>query len=577
MSKTQKLKFIISINILLISLSLNLFSQNFQWAKTYDSSKYSVILDIDVDTEGNIYSTGFFNGYVDFDPALETYNYLFCDTSEGDIFISKLDSNGIFQWVISFGSQFSYGEHANSIKVDSNGDIIVTGIFYDTVDFDPSENVYNMTSLGYPNTFICKYDSNGNFIWGKQLEASSSSSIEGKEIFINNSFIYAIGSFNGNVNFDAGVSNYTLSSYGDQNDIFFLKLDLSGNFIWAKKIGNSGEDFGTSIFVDNNNDVYITGGFWGNVDFDPSSSVYYLNSAGYNDIFVAKYDDLGDFIYAKGFSGALYADSGESIKVDLNGNIYLTGTFRDTVDFGTSGNQFNLTSNGENDIFISKFNSNFDLIWAKNIGGISYDTTTSLSINEQTNTIYITGSFEDTVDFDPSNLVYNLSSNGGYDAFVAKFDMDANFIWAGSFGGNQPSNDGFNDVGYSIIYKNNNIYFGGSFEGNVDFDITSNNFNYTNISGYKNAYVCKYEETILNISEETILPLLYPNPFENNINVILYKPSLIVIYDILGKEVFRKSAINSCDINLSSLKKGYYIINVKNNNSTYRLKLFKSK
>lgn len=575
MSKTQKLKFIISVYILL--LSLNLFSQNFQWAKTYDSSEYSVILDIDVDTEGNLYSTGFFNGYVDFDPALETYNYLFCDTSEGDIFISKLNSNGDFQWVISLGSQFSYGEYANSIKVDSNGDIIVTGIFYDTVDFDPSENIYNMTSLGYPNTFICKYDTDGNFIWGKQFEASSSSSIAGKELFINDSNIYLVGSFNGTVNFDAEVSNFSLTSYGDTSDIFFCKLDLLGNFIWAKKIGNSGGDFGNSIFVDNNNYLYITGGFWGNVDFDPNSSVYYLNSAGYNDIFLAKYDDLGNFIYAKSLPGVLYADSGNSIKVDLNGNIYLTGTFRDTVDFGTSGNQFNLTSNGENDIFISKFNSNFDLIWAKNIGGISYDSATSLSINNQTNSIYITGLFEDVVDFDPSNMSHNLNSNGGYDFFVAKFDMDSNFIWAGSFGGNQPTNYGLNDVGYSIVSKFNNIYFGGSFEGTVDFDITPNNFNYTNISGYKNAFICKYEEPVLNISEETTSPLLYPNPFENNINVILNKPSLIIIYNLLGKEVFRKSAINSCDINLSSLKNGYYIINVKDNNSTYRLKLFKSK
>ena len=199
-------------------------------------------------------------------------------------------------------------------------------------------------------------------------------------------------------------------------DVFVLKLDVNGNYLWAKSFGGSTNDSGQSVAVDDQGSVYVTGDFGETVDFD----IVELTSNGEYDVFVLKLDVNGDCLWAKSFGSSDY-DKGSSITTDNQRNIYITGEFRGTVDFGSIDNTTEFTSNGAQDIFVLKLDGNGDYLWAKSFGGSSTDVGSSITIDNEGDS-YITGLFSRTVDFDSSTSTTELTSNGTYDMFILKLN-----------------------------------------------------------------------------------------------------------------------------------------------------------
>jgi len=319
---------------------------DFMWAKRMGGIIGDEARSITVDAGGNIYTTGRFEGTVDFDPGSGVFEL----TSAGilwNIFISKLDSNGDFVWAkrMSGGSGDGY-----SIATDVGGNVYTTGQFGGTVDFDPGSGVFNLPSAGGFDVFISKLDTDGNFLWAKSMEGTG----EGLGIAIDaDGNVYTTGGFQETVDFDPGVDTYNLSSNVIQ-DVFVSKLDTDGNFIWAKNMGGSDITNGSSITADNAGNVYTTGYFSGISDFDPGLGVSNLTSAGSFDIFISKLNKDGDFVWAKRI-GATGNDPGWSISIDAIGNVYTAGGFQGTVDFDAGVATNNLISNGGQDIFIAKY------------------------------------------------------------------------------------------------------------------------------------------------------------------------------------------------------------------------------
>jgi hypothetical protein len=263
-------------------------SGNFIWAKSFGGSLDFGSSDdygtsITVDASGNVYTTGYFENTVDFDPGAGTANF----TSVGlfhDIFVQKLDASGNFIWAKSFGD--SLYETGTSITVDASGNIYTTGHFTETVDFDPGEGTANFTSEGARDVYVQKLDASGNFIWAKSFGGSSDDF--GNTITLDASGnVYTTGYFQVTADFDPGAGTVNLTSAGSW-DIFVQKLDASGNFIWAKSFGSSNTDEGASITLDASGNVYTTGYFYGTVDFDPGAGTANLTSAGSWDIFIQK-------------------------------------------------------------------------------------------------------------------------------------------------------------------------------------------------------------------------------------------------------------------------------------------------
>ncbi|MEP7265191.1 MAG: SBBP repeat-containing protein, partial [Bacteroidota bacterium] len=333
------------------------------WALSMGDSAYDFGTSIAIDQSGNIYTTGCFSDIADFDPGTGIFNL----TAVGsyDIFISKIDSSGNFVWAKQMGSpDFDF---AYALALDDFGNVYSTGYFTDSADFDPGAGIFTMTSSGGRNVFISKLDSDGNFIWAKQFNGTGDDNCTAiKADALGN--IYMTGVFNSTTDFDPGVLNYDLTSMG-LNDNFIAKLDSSGNFQWAKQIGESGVDGALGLTLDHSANVITTGTFNGMCDFDPGAGTYNLTTIGNSDIYVSMLDSAGNFIWAKQMGGTAN-EYGAAITVDVSGNIYITGVFVGTCDFDPGSGIFNLNSSASSiDLFISKLDPSGNFQWALPFGG----------------------------------------------------------------------------------------------------------------------------------------------------------------------------------------------------------------
>ena len=205
--------------------------------------------------------------------------------------------------------------------------------------------------------------------------------------------------------------------------MFIQKLNVSGDFVWARSAGSAGTDEGFAVTTDASENVYITGSYDGTVDFDPGPLTFNLTSKGNGDIFVEKLDANGNFVWANSMGGASY-EAGMAISSDTVGDVYITGEFEGVADFDPGPATFNLTSKSGQDIFIQKLATNGDFLWAKLIGGgAAWDQARSI-VAVPSGDIYVTGIYGDTVDFDPGPATFNITSNGQIDYFVLKLDQD---------------------------------------------------------------------------------------------------------------------------------------------------------
>ncbi|MCT4582972.1 MAG: SBBP repeat-containing protein [Flavobacteriales bacterium] len=469
---------------LLILLSTGVFVTNaqiFEWATSFGQNSNDGSKSVAVDAAGNVYTTGFFQGTVDFDPGPGTYNL--SSFLGNDIFIQKLDANGNFIWAKTFGG--SGEDYGTSITTDASGNVYTTGIFYNTVDFDPGAGIFDLDAVGSDDIFVQKLDANGNFLWavafgGTSIDAGQSITLDAA------GNIYTTGSFRSTVDFDPGTGTDYITSNGNE-DVFVQKLDANGNFLWAKAFGGTGPESAQSIAVDATGNAYTTGRFVGTVDFDPGAANYEITTSNNRDIFVHKLDSSGNFLWAKTFGSAPINDVGESVVVDASGNIYATGNFQGTVDFDSGSGTFNLTSNGSRDAFVLKLDPSGNFLWAKTLGGSSNDYGHSLAVDVSGN-IYTFGLFEGTSDFDPGTGTYNLTSTGFTDIFVQKMNPSGNFQWAVSLGGN------LYDIAQSIdVDLSGNMYITGYFEGTPDFDPGTGTFNLSS-NGGRDVFVQKMSQ-----------------------------------------------------------------------------------
>ena len=322
---------------------------NFVWAKAMGGTIGDIGFSIALDALGNVFTTGYFLGTVDFDPGAGTFNL----TSAGgdDIFISKLDAAGNFVWAKQMGG--TAGDIGFSIALDASGNVFTTGRFYATADFDPGAGTFNLTSAGNMDIFISKLDAAGNFVWAKAMGGINTDA--GYSIALDASGnVFTTGIFYATADFDPGAGTFNLTSVSPGGpDIFISKLDAAGNFVWAKKMGGIGGDWGHSIALDASGNVFTTGDFSGTADFDPGAGTFNLTSAGNMDIFISKLDAAGNFVWAKKMGGTM-DDRGQSIALDASGNVFTTGYFNGTADFDPGVGTFILISAGSTDIFVHK-------------------------------------------------------------------------------------------------------------------------------------------------------------------------------------------------------------------------------
>ena len=253
--------------------------------------------------------------------------------------------------------------------------------------------------------------------------------------------------------------------------IIFITSEVnSQTVIWAKKGISPGFDYGNAIVADDSGNVYVTG----QIEFTSVFDNFSLTSYGQHDIVVAKYNAAGILQWIRK-AGGLEGDIGLGIGIDSSHNVYVTGEIEGVARFSSS---ITLTSSGNNDGFIAKYDVNGNVLWAKRFGNSSSsDKGRAIAVSPSGN-CYITGNFSSTVSFGSTTL----TSNGGNDIFVVKYDSNGNVGWAKRAGGSNQ------DRGHGIaIDLEENVYVTGAFTSSARFKTTT----ITN-SGKYSTFLAKY-------------------------------------------------------------------------------------
>jgi hypothetical protein len=464
----------VAIACLAITFPLAAQDLEFGFAVGMGSTGVDAGTSVTADASGNVYTTGTFQGTVDFDPGAGTSNLV--STGLNDVFVQKLDSDGDFVWAIRMGG--SGDDLGVSIATDDSGNVYIVGNFDDVVDFDPGPGTANLTSEGGSDIFVQKLDSDGDFVWANAMGGTSDDTA-GALTTDDSGQVFTTGRFNGTVDFDPGTGTTNLTGIFD---IFVQKLDTDGDFEWAKGItGPASLNFGFGIAVDSSGNVHTTGQFSGTVDFDPGPATANLTSesglGASTDIFVQKLDSDGNFVWANAMGGD-GDDAGIGIAVDTPGNVFTTGRFSESGDFNPGAATHTLTSSGGNDIFVEKLDSDGNFLWADATGGTSDEGGVAIDV-DSFGDVYVTGEFQGTVDFDPGLGSENLTSAGINDIFITKLKSDGDFAWAGAMGGT------ILDVGAGIAVDSAlNVFTTGLFQGTADFDPGTGTANLTATAGF---------------------------------------------------------------------------------------------
>lgn len=448
-------------------------SQTYQWVKKIGSTSGDYCNSLITDAAGNVYVTGKFEGTVDFDPSASTANLISAGSS--DIYVAKYDGLGNYVWAFRMGNVVA--DAGNYITLDRSGDLIVTGSFQGNADFDPSGSVLTLSALAYDDVFIAKYspagalrwainarglgydfgygiatdddknifvtgrftrtsdfdpsagtanlasvnnsidafvaayDSSGNFKWAGNIGGKLTDF--GYGIAVSNSGdVFVSGHYQDTCDFDPSVNISTAISKG-QSDIFIVKLNSLGSFVWAKSVGGDQDDNCNAMSIDASANIYIAGKFSDTADFNPALAVNDLISNGGTDIYFASYDSSGNYRFANGIGGTSL-DKASGIRI-AGHNLYLTGSFDGTADFDPSTGTSNLTATSI-DAFIARYTLSGNLVWAKNVGGANQQESNSISASSG-NTVYFGGFFFGNSNFDGNAL----SSAGSADAYFARY------------------------------------------------------------------------------------------------------------------------------------------------------------
>jgi len=353
----------------------------------------------------------------------------------------------------------NFGGVGKDVMIDNFYNVFVTGYFEGRTDFDPSDGNELRDSNGGTDVFLCKYDQDWNLLWARAWGGSNDD--EGHSLFYINvdHAVYVTGYFQGTVDFNPGGGTDQHISHGGA-DIFLTKFDENGNYLWTKIFGAGIWDEGHGV-VSVGSRTWITGYFQSTVDFDPGVGIALRTSFGERDAFVLKLDGDGNFVWVQTW-GAGSSDVGNSLDRN-NFDIYITGYFQGTVDFDSSIGQDEHTSVGySKDAYITKLDENGNHLWAETWGAGIWDE--GIGLSSSTYGVYVTGCFEQTVDFDPGGGTAWEISNGGKDVFLTMFDHNGNHLWAHSWGA------GIWDEGHAVVSSDYDTYVTGFFEGTVDFD-----------------------------------------------------------------------------------------------------------
>lgn len=390
----------------------------FAWARTWGSTLSDECNAVAVDSSGDVYITGRWNGTagenVDFDGTSGVDNHT--TTGGVNFFISKYNSDGTYAWTQTL-------DPANNIlglgiATADDGSIYITGWFIGTVDFDPGAGTDNRTADTNRKMFLTKYNSSGVYQWTVSHQDTGLSEPGGVATDTLNN-VYISGYFDYTLDFDPGAGTDIRSTINGDG-IMISKFDSTGAYQWAYTIsdntlGNSGIAYGVASDSDNN--IYATGFYKGTLDFDSGAGTSEFTATGNEDIFVLKLNSSGTYVWNRTMGGTSY-ERGNGISVDSSNLIYVGGYFSGTVDFDPTVNTDEKTDTSAWGLstFLTSLNNDGSYNWTKYVAGGQQSDGYSVSAYQYG--VFVAGDLYGTADFDPDGAGDSVDGTTDYGSSV---------------------------------------------------------------------------------------------------------------------------------------------------------------
>jgi hypothetical protein len=476
---------------------------NWQWAVGTGSSLDDWCADVKADDLGNTYITGMFQDTVTFG------GFNLASNGSFDTFVAKLDQDGNYLWAVSAGGDQQ--DVPAGLGLDASGNVYISGYFNYTAQFGQT----TLTVSGQIDGFIAKLSNDGVWQWAKKCGGAGLDNCSDIAVDAQGN-VFVCGTYSDSAHFGEIVLN------GSGYEIFAVKLNSIGNWIWACGAGGSSSENASALTLDSSGNILVTGQFYGTCAFGGHS----ISSGNSYDAFLAKLSPTGEWQWAIRAGGQLF-DSGTGVAADSEGNVYAVGVFRRIAAFG----ELTLETNDDTDAYIAKADPDGNWIWARQAGS-PYTDVCSDVCTDALGHVYFCGSYILTAVF--GNQTF--TSLGDSDLFISKLDSSGNWLWTVSTGGS-----GYDDV-YGI-YSNDSggVLIAGRYSESVTLgDVTLSS------TGDSDILSASLSENVA-IPDETAPPAgmvtlaVYPNPVRDvaRIEVSLKESARIIVdvYNLRGQKI----------------------------------------
>lgn len=325
------------------------------WSVSFGSANDQSATSVAVDSLGNIFITGYFIGSLSLDKELKSSG------ASKDVFVAKLDSQGVPKWSKAFGD--ASNQTGQSVAVDKDGNVIIAGDFMGSVNFGAGA----MQSTGDYDVFVAMLDANGNRMWeeglgGTTTQRSKAVAVDGDRN------VLVTGSFSASMQ----VGGETLQ--GTENDMYLVKFTPSGEVTWSRQFGGPSSQFGTKLAVDPKDGSIAVGGFFLD-SISLGGETLMTAGAGLSSIFIGKLNADGGHVWSKAFGDGTATVNG--LTVDVFGNVLATGDFQASINLGGSA----LQSSGDSDVFLAKLGADGKHVWSKSFGDANGQFGTAIAVD----------------------------------------------------------------------------------------------------------------------------------------------------------------------------------------------------
>ncbi|WP_437568924.1 hypothetical protein [Sorangium sp. So ce542] len=411
------------------------------WSALYGDPNIQSATGVGVDADGNIYIGGTFSG------TIKLGDETLVSIGTADVYVASFDATGAHRWSARFGG--SGAETLNGLAVTPDGKLVIGGTFYGSFTFGSA----TLSSVNALDSFVATLDRDGTPGWARQIGDSADQTLRSIAVDAAGNVVIA-GYFSGSLLCSAPPLPVCASSEGG-TDIFVRKYDPLGAVLWTRIYGDTSNQFATSVAVDAEGGVLLTGRYNGTLTV---GSRQVRNTGLGPNLFVLKLDSSGNGVWLSDY-GDTASQAGTGIAVTPSGAVVVTGTYLGKLDFGP---ELSLHANDAQTAFVVSLAPDGTPAWARSFAGDGSQESMAIAADAAGNVV-VTGAAQGVIALGDEPL----RSGGGFDAFVAKLDPQGKTLWGKVLGaaGNQKSNAA------AVSPVNGAIVLCGTAEGRIDFGL----------------------------------------------------------------------------------------------------------